>query len=101
MGSQSIIGHEQGATRPCVIMKVLPAVQLATVIPLTRTLSILRFPYTLEIQPSTQNGLSSTSIAMIFQIRSVNFHRFRSKYGILENDEFTDIQNLISDFILN
>ena len=98
MGSQSIVGHEQGASRPCVVMKVLPAIQMATIIPLTSKLKVLRYPYTLEILPTPQNGLSSTSIAMIFQIRSVSFPRFISQYGILENNEFIDIQNLICDF---
>ena len=101
MGSQSIIGHEQGASRPCVVMKVLPTIQMAIIIPLTSKLRVLRFPYTLEIQPTFQNGLTSTSIAMIFQIRSVSFNRFGSQYGILEDNEFTDIQNLICDFINN
>ncbi|MHA1648416.1 MAG: type II toxin-antitoxin system PemK/MazF family toxin [Promethearchaeota archaeon] len=101
MGSQSIVGHEQGASRPCVIMKVLPSIQMATVIPLTSQLRVLRFPYTSEILSTPQNGLTTTSIAMIFQIRSVSFHRFQSKYGILENEDFSDIQDLICDFIQN
>ena len=101
MGSQSIVGHEQGASRPCVVMKVLPKIRMATIVPMTSQLRVLRFPYTLEVQSTPQNGLTSTSIAMIFQIRSVSFHRFQSKYGVLENDEFGDIQDLICDFIQN
>ncbi len=100
MGSQSIIGHEQGSSRPCVVIKVLSQLQMATIIPLTSNLSALRFPYTHEIIPSSQNGLSATSIAMIFQVRSVAFNRFKNKRGDLEMLDYKDIKNLISDFLL-
>jgi mRNA-degrading endonuclease toxin of MazEF toxin-antitoxin module len=101
MGNHSIIGHEQGNIRPCVVVKVQPRIQMATVIPLTSVLRVSRFPYTHEIQPSGQNGLSSTSIAMIFQVRSVSYRRFLNSVGILEQNEMTEILDLISDFFLN
>jgi len=101
VGSQSIIGHEQGRTRPCVVVKVVPQVQMATIIPLSSVLRVARFPYTYEIQPSSQNGLSSTSVAMIFQVRSVSMRRFLNRWGILEEDEVAGIKDLISDFFFN
>jgi len=101
MGSQSIIGHEQGKTRPCVVVKNLPKVRMATIIPLSSVLSVTRFPYTHEIQPSSQNGLSSTSVAMIFQVRSVSYGRFMEQWGILEEEEVGVIKDLIADFFFN
>jgi mRNA interferase MazF len=101
MGNQSIIGHEQGRTRPCVVVKNLPHLQMATIIPFSSVLSVSRFPYTHEIQPSSQNGLSLTSVAMIFQVRSVSYRRFLKQWGILEEDDIGDIKNLISDFFFN
>ncbi|MHA1674464.1 MAG: type II toxin-antitoxin system PemK/MazF family toxin [Promethearchaeota archaeon] len=98
LGSESIIGHEQGRTRPCVVIKVLPRLKMATIIPLTSNIGVSRFPYTHEIQPTKQNGLSRTNIAMIFQVRSVSFNRFKNNLGDLENIDFTEIKDLISDF---
>ena len=101
LGSQFTVGHEQGNIRPCLVIKVLPQVQLATIIPLPSQVAVSRFPYTHYIQLSPQNGLTAPSIAMIFHIRTVSFKRFIKRIGNLENNDWDSIYNLIEDFFLH
>lgn len=76
-------GREQMRTRPAIVLKETE-VSIAIVIPLTSNLQALRFPHTIEIKPSKKNGLSSISIAMIFQIRAIDKKRLKKKIGDLE-----------------
>jgi len=55
----------QGGRRPAVLVIANTAVQgnpLAMIVPLTSKLAAERFPFTLRIEPTDQNGLIETSI---------------------------------------
>jgi mRNA interferase MazF len=51
------------------------------VIPLTTATSTLRFPGTLLIEPSPENGLRDRSVALVFQMRAVDRRRIGSRIG--------------------
>ncbi len=95
--NRDIIGHEQDKNRPCLILKVLTRVKLAIVIPISHILHTQRFSYTKLINRSSSNGLNTDSVALIFQVRSVSFDRFISKYGVIENFYWDSIKDLLSD----
>lgn len=66
-------GHEQVGTRPALVVQDDPTSETLSVImivPFTSNLKAQRFPHTILIQPSAQNGLSMPSVLMIFQLRN-------------------------------
>ena len=76
-------GHEQQGLRPAIILTDTPT-SLVLVIPLTTNLKALRFPYTIQIEPTKQNGLETDSVALIFHLRSVDKRRLIRNVGRLE-----------------
>ena len=62
-------GHEQSGRRPAIIIQDdAYALKLPVVlsVPLTTATSTLRFPGTLLVQPSDENGLQHPSVAACF-----------------------------------
>ena len=57
---------------------------MVTAIPLTSKLSALRFPHSIQVDPSPENGLTTPSVAMVFQIAAIDKRRLRRKAGDLE-----------------
>ena len=88
------LGHEQTGTRPAIIMSDLEA-DISIVIPLTSNIQALRFPHTLEIKKSTNNGLETDSIALVFQLRAIDKSRLRKRLGNLETTILTKIDGMI------
>lgn len=106
------IGREQTGPRPALVLAIhaqgqtelsmvvpISSTPGATVVPLTSTLSATRFPNTYFIRRSTINGLTSDSIAMIFQLRSCSFIRFGDKLGNLEQSHINQIKLLIKQYL--
>ena len=50
-----IVGHEEGKTRPCLIIVNNKKVRMTTIIPLTGNLSAKRFPHTYTLKKSSKN----------------------------------------------
>ncbi len=97
--NREIIGHEQGENRPCLVIKSLQPVQLATIVPMTGKMHASRFPYTTLVMNTSENGLESPSIAMVFQLKSISYIRFIEKRGNINLDDWNNILDLIEDFI--
>ncbi len=83
--------HEQSGTRPAVIIARVTKT-IVTIIPCTGNKLALRFPYTHEIKPTKKNGLSVSSIALIFHIRAVDSSFFREKIGELDKQVLANIR---------
>ena len=83
-------GHEQSGKRPAIVLADTEA-NIVIIIPLSSNLQALRFPHTLEIRPSSKNGLKLVSVALVFHIRSIDKKRLINKIG-----EFNDISKLDS-----
>ena len=81
-------GHEQKGKRPAVVIASFALVEMSLVIPLTSNASASRFPCTIKIMPSKDNGLESESIALVFQLTSIDNSRLIHKIGkIVEPDQ--------------
>ena len=81
-------GHEQIGRRPGIVVQTnLTDASLSTtmIIPLTANLKALRFPHTIQVNPSPQNGLQMPSVLLVFQLRSIDKARLMSRIGCLEN----------------
>ena len=77
-------GHEQSGKRPVIVLADTEA-NIIIAVPFTSNIQALRFPHTIEVEPSKENGLASKSIALIFQVRAIDKKRLKSKIGILES----------------
>src|SRR3989344_5649670 len=76
-------GHEQQGLRPAIILTDT-STSLVFVIPLTANLKSLRFPYTIQIESTGQNGLDTNSVALIFHLRSIDKRRLVKTMGMIE-----------------
>lgn len=82
-------GHEQAGLRPALVAQDDDSSQTLSVImivPFTSNLKAQRFLHTLLIQPSRQNGLTVSSVLLVFQLRAIDKQRIRKKIGQLEAD---------------
>lgn len=97
-------GREQAGDRPGVIISAGHADTgnpMVTLVPLTCKISARRFPHTLDnIVPSSVNGLSCNSVALIFQMRSLDKRRVRNIAGKLEDHYLTQIEEKIKSMLL-
>ena len=90
-------GREQSGTRPAVVLQDeiygqgSPLVLIAL---LTSQLGALRFPATLRVEPSAENGLSQPSVAMVFQTRALDRNRFVRQLGKLSD---ADLQAVLEE----
>lgn len=78
-------GREQGGVRPAAAVSggELPGVVI--VVPLTGTMEALRFPNTLAVLPTKDNGLEKESVALVFHVRSVDKRRVMRVIGKIDS----------------
>lgn len=87
-------GREQAGSRPALVIQDAAhgqASPLVLTVPFTSQLSAERFPGTLRIEPSARNGLTVTSIAMVFQTRALDRRFFTRRLGSIEPRELQDV----------
>ncbi len=94
-----IVGHEEGKTRPCLIIVNNQKVGMTTIIPLTGNLNANRFPHTYTLKKSSKNGLTTDSIALIFQIRSLSYERFITYKGEIDKQDLTRILEILKQYL--
>ncbi len=83
-------GREQRGRRPAVIWQDTHAyagLPTVLVVPLTSRLSASRFPGTLRIEPTARNGLTASSIALVFQLGACDLDRLRGQLGRLDEED--------------
>jgi mRNA interferase MazF len=68
---------------------------MISVVPLTSVLESEQFPFTLLVNPSEQNGLTSIFIAMTFQIQSLGKNRILRQAGHLESHYLIQLDQLL------
>lgn len=77
-------GHEQVGRRPAVILQddaYAGSLPLVIVVPLTGATAAARFAGTLVLEPTVENGLRTTSVALVFQVRAVDRRVVQEKLG--------------------
>lgn len=78
----SSFGHEQHGLRPAILISQAVA-GMIIVVPLTTNLEALRFSHTLPILSNSTNNLTQDSIALVFQIKSIDKKRIKKKIGFI------------------
>lgn len=86
-------GHEQKGLRPALV--VGGANGITTAIPLTKNVERLKFSHTLLIEPSKDNGLTEASVALVFQISSLDETRFKKQLGWIPKEQRNAIDELL------
>jgi Growth inhibitor len=90
-------GREQRGRRPAVIWQDTAAfsgLPTILVIPLSSQQGALRFSGTALIQPSSANGLSLPSVALVFQIGACDVRRIEQRIGRLSDSDLATIRAL-------
>ncbi len=90
-------GHEQKGERPALALG--RANGLSIVVPLTKTLDCARFSFTELIEQTSENGLTADSIALVFQIVSLDDLRFKHKLGNVSKEKQDAIDKLILEML--
>lgn len=88
-------GRGQSGLRPAIVLQddtAFPTQSpMVLTVPLTTRLNALRFPATMRIDPSPTNGLTAPSIALVFQLRSVDRAWVGAKLGQLDQTTLDDV----------
>jgi mRNA interferase MazF len=76
--------REQSGRRPAIALQIdILGEPMLMIAPVTSSLSASRFAFSVQIEPTVGNGLSQTSIIMIFQMRAIDKSRIIKKIGNL------------------
>jgi len=95
-------GREQAGTRPAIVVQdpvVGGALPTILVIPLTSQLAATRFPATLVIEPDPRNGLTTTSVALVFQTRAIDRRRLGPRLGAVKTEQLETLLDLLAQLV--
>src|SRR5712691_153713 len=88
--------REQSGRRPAVAVQTDQAGQpMLMVAPVTSSLAALRFSFTVRVEPSPENALTSPSIVMVFQMRAIDRGRIISHIGRVSKEDLARIDTEI------
>ena len=85
---QGSSSHEQVGRRPAIVVQTSSSganLPTTIVVPMTSNLRALRFPHTIRVECSPQNGLSMVSVLLVFQLRAIDNRRLQHRMGRLES----------------
>jgi mRNA interferase MazF len=77
-------GHEQSGRRPAVVLQddtFANASPMVVAVPMTTAMAAQRFPATVVLQPTAENGLGKPSVVLVFQLRATDRRRFIERIG--------------------
>jgi mRNA interferase MazF len=85
-------GREQSGKRPAIALQTDVAREpMLMIAPITSSLSASRFAFSVKIEPTDENGLTQTSIVMIFQMRAIDKTRIVKKIGMLSIEDMEKV----------
>ena len=74
-------GRAQAGRRPAIIAQAPSTLPTILLVPLTSQLDALRFPGTVLIEASQQNGLRHNSVVLVFQLTAVDKRYITERLG--------------------
>jgi mRNA interferase MazF len=83
-------GHEQQGVRPAIIVQTSENIDrfpTVLIVPFTTQIKASNFPFTFVVEPDSTNNLTSTSVALVFQLRAIDKKRLKNKLGSLSTDD--------------
>jgi len=91
-------GHEQEGLRPALIVQSEERINELPV-PLTSKTKASIFPFTFLIEPDQLNNLTSSSVALVFQLRAIDKRRLKHKIGKLEKRMILHIKQMLKEIM--
>jgi len=91
-------GHAQTGERPAIILQEMVynnSLPTTLIVPLTSKLAASRFAGTLVLQPDQQNGLTTPSVALVFQMRTIDKRNCLKLMGILDASNLDQILDVL------
>jgi mRNA interferase MazF len=82
-------GHEQVGTRPALIVHddvTSDTLSVVMIVPFTSNIKAQRFPHTILVEPTEENGLTMESVLLVFQLRAIDRQRITKTIGHLEDE---------------
>ncbi len=92
-------GREQRGRRPAIIWQdtsAFPRLPTVLIIPLSSQPDTLRFSGTALVQPTTNNGLTVASVALVFQLGACDVRRIDQQLGRLDAADIATICDIAS-----
>src|SRR5687767_3842005 len=86
--------HEQHGVRPVGVVADTKS-SIAMIIPFTSNPVALRLPYTLRVQNTKRNGLTSPSVLLVLQLRAIDKGRIHQKIGTLEKSVISEVDQTL------
>ena len=84
--------REQSGRRPAIAVQTDQAGEpMLMVAPVTSNLTALRFSFTLRLEPSPDNGLTTPSVVMVFQMRAIDKARIIRRIGRVSKEDLARI----------
>lgn len=84
--------------RPAIVLSEVEA-GIVIIVPFTSNPQALRFPHTIDVDPSVENGLKSRSIALVFQMRAIDKSRMKNKIGMIDGKTMEKIDDMIKEML--
>ncbi len=92
VGLPSTRKREQSGRRPAVAVQTdIQGDPMLMIAPVTSNMKALRFPFTVKVEPSPGNGLTSASVVMVFQMRAIDKERILRKIGEMSESDMARI----------
>ncbi len=91
-------GHAQAGERPAVILQELAfnnSLPTTLIVPLTSKLAASRFDGTVVVQPDPQNGLTAPSVALVFQMRTLDQRNCLKPMGTIDTATLDQIFDML------
>ena len=95
-------GREQAGRRPALLLCTLNGPtepHTAVIIPTTSKKAALRYKFTVEVEASEHNGLSTSSVLLVFQVRAIDNSRIIDKIGRLETDIMEKVEDELKELL--
>jgi mRNA interferase MazF len=93
-------GREQSGRRPAIaVQSDIAGEPMLMIAPVTSSLKALRFKFSVKIESSVENGLDSTSVVMIFQMRAIDKSRIIKKIGRLSAEDLEKVDDEIRQML--
>jgi mRNA interferase MazF len=83
-------GREQSGRRPAIAVQTnILGEPMLMVAPVTSSLAALKYKFAVRVEPSPENGLSKTSVIMVFQMKAIDKRRIVRCLGHLSAEDLT------------
>jgi mRNA-degrading endonuclease toxin of MazEF toxin-antitoxin module len=93
-------GRAQAGRRPAIVLQndeTSRKIPTALVVPLTTQKDALRFPGTVLVEPDDQNGLKHPSVALVFQLTTIDQKFIEGRLGTASGSVLASLLAALND----